>query len=174
MKLDTGSCTLRPWLSTDRDRLAAIANDRRIWRNMTDLFPHPYTIDDAADWIAKCSQEGDPQFNFAIVVESAVVGGIGAHLLTAEQQHAANVGYWLAPNVWGRGVATEALRRFTRYVFDTFAVNRLYATVFGWNPASARVLEKCGFRLEGRLREAIVKEGHVTDLLEYGLLRGDL
>jgi len=174
MDLDAGCCTLRPWRNADRDRLAAIADDRRIWRNMTDVFPHPYTINDAKDWITRCSQEGDPPFNFAIVVDSGVVGGIGAHLLTAEQKHVANVGYWLTPDVWGRGIATDALRRFARYMFDTFDVSRLYATVFGWNPASARVLEKCGYRLEGRRRDAIVKEGQMTDLLEYGLLRSDL
>ncbi|NIA24027.1 MAG: GNAT family N-acetyltransferase, partial [Gammaproteobacteria bacterium] len=151
-----------------------LADDRRIWRNMTDVFPHPYTIADAEDWITRCSQEEDPQFNFAVVVDSTVVGGIGAHLLTGEQKHVANVGYWLTPDVWGRGIATDALHGFTRYLFDTLDVRRLYATVFGWNRASARVLEKCGFRLEGRRRDAIVKEGRVTDLLEYGLLRSDL
>ncbi|GBD85617.1 putative ribosomal N-acetyltransferase YdaF [bacterium BMS3Abin02] len=174
MELDAGSCTLRPWRSGDRDTLATLADDRRIWRNMTDIFPHPYTIDDAEDWITKCSREGDPPFSFTIVVDSAPVGGIGAHLLSGEQRHVANVGYWLTPGVWGRGIATDALRRFTRYLFDTFDVSRLYATVFGWNPASARVLEKCGYRLEGRRRDAIVKQGRVTDLLEYGLLQSDL
>ena len=173
MELDAGGCTLRPWHVSDRDRLAAIANDQRIWRNMTDVFPHPYTLDDAEHWIARCSQEPYPPYDFAIVVDS-VVGGIGTHLLTGEQKHVANIGYWLTPDVWGRGIATDALRRLTGYVFDTFPVSRLYATVFGWNPASARVLEKCGYRLEGRRRGAIVKEGQVTDLLEYGLLRGDL
>lgn len=173
MELDTRFGALRPWRKDDRERLATIANDVRISRNMTDVFPHPYTLDDADAWIERCVREGDPALNLAVVVDKAVCGGVGAHLLTAEQSHVANVGYWLTPDVWGRGIATDALRRFTGFLFETFPVDRLYATVFGWNPASIRVLEKCGYQFEGRTRDAVVKDGAVTDLLYYGLLRRD-
>lgn len=173
MQLDAGSCLLRPWRPGDREQLAEIANDRRISRNMTDMFPHPYTPADADEWIGRCAAE-EPPLNFAIVVGHVVVGGIGAHRLEGEQQGTINVGYWLAPSLWGQGIATDALRHFVDYLFDTFPARRLYATVFGWNPASARVLEKGGFTLEGRLREAIVKDDDVTDLQFYGLLRREL
>ena len=68
-------------------------------------------------------------------------------------------------------MASSALRVFTQYVLDQFAVDRLQAPVAAWNPASARVLEKCGYVLEGRLVGAFAKDGEVTDELLYGLCR---
>jgi ribosomal-protein-alanine N-acetyltransferase len=173
MELDAGACTLRSWSKDDVGPLAAVANDKRIWLNMTDTFPHPYRLEDAEEWIRRCAEQGEPPFNFAIVKDGEVVGGIGGHPGTAEQHGNINVGYWLTPDIWGKGIATDALRAYIPYLLETFDPHRLYATVFGWNPASARVLEKCGFRLEGRLREAIQKEGRFTDLLVYGMLRDE-
>jgi len=173
MELDAGSCTLRTWTCDDVGPLASVANDHRISLNMTDTFPHPYLLEDAERWIDNCLEQGEPPLHMAIVVDRELVGGIGGHPGPAEQHASINIGYWLTPDMWGRGIATSALQRYVRYLFDTFDPHRLYATVFGWNPASARVLEKCGFRLEGRLREAIQKEGRFTDLLMYGLLRSD-
>jgi RimJ/RimL family protein N-acetyltransferase len=173
MELDAGSCTLRSWSHEDVGSLAATANDRRVWLNMTDTFPYPYLLEDAERWIADCLDQGEPPLNLAIVRDSELIGGIGGHPGTAEQRSSVNVGYWLAPGMWGRGIATDALKHYVPYLFDTFDPHRLYATVFGWNPASARVLEKCGFQLEGRLRDAIHKDGRFTDLLVYGLLRDE-
>jgi ribosomal-protein-alanine N-acetyltransferase len=173
MELDAGSCMLRSWSLEDRGSLATIANDRRIWLNMTDTFPHPYMLEDADRWIAHCLEEGDPPLDFGIIVDAELAGGVGGHHGAAEQRDTINVGYWLTPDVWGRGTATDALRRYVEYLFDAFDPRRLYSTVFGWNPASARVLEKVGFRPEGRLREAVLKDGKVTDLLLYGLLQSE-
>ncbi len=173
MELDAGDCRLRPFSVADREGLAEVANDRRIWRNLTDRFPHPYTLQDADEWIRLCAREGEPPRSLAIDLDGRLVGGIGLELLGGQKAQVANIGYWVAPQWWNRGIATEALRAMTRYAFETFALRRLQATVFGWNPASSRVLEKCGYRFEGRLRRAIVKAGEITDELCYGLLRED-
>ena len=173
MEVDAGACALRPWWSSDREVLARAADDREIWRNLTDRFPHPYTLTDADEWIARCLLEGQPHRNLAIVVDSRAVGGIGLELLSQEKRHVANLGYWLARSVWNQGIGTAALLKFTEYAFAAFDVERLQASVFSWNPASARVLEKCGYLLEGRLRGAVVKGGGVTDELVYGLLRAE-
>lgn len=171
VELEAVKSVLRPFRSEDRDDLVANANDRRVWLNLSDRFPYPYTVQDADQWIARCVQEGEPTRNFAIEVERRVVGGIGLELLPGEKQHVANVGYWIGHDWWNRGIATDALRVFVAYAFDTFPMERLQATVFGWNPASARVLEKCGFQREGCLHGAITKAGETTDELWYGLLR---
>jgi ribosomal-protein-alanine N-acetyltransferase len=174
VELATPSCVLRPWEWGDAVDVMAAANHREIARNLTDVFPHPYTLQDAEDWLALCLGQKDPPVNLAVVIDGRVVGGIGGHRLEGTYGHIMNVGYWLAPDRWGRGIATDALGAYVGYLFDTFDVDRLQSSVFGWNPASARVLEKCGFRLEGRRRDAICKFGEVTDELLYGLLRSDL
>lgn len=171
MDIDAELCRLRPFVPADRDVLAAAADDERIARNLTHRFPNPYTSQHATDWIELCVQEGDVTRNFAIDVAGQLAGGIGLDILEGEKAHVARVGYWLAVQFWNRGIATDALRAVTRYAFDTFPIHRLEATVFGWNPASGRVLEKCGYRMEGRLRDAITRADEITDELIYGLIK---
>jgi len=174
MEIDTGLCVLRPWRDDDIDHLASHLNDEAVWRNLSDIVPHPYTKRDAQEWISRCKAEGVPAKNMAVVVDGRACGGIGMHLLAREKAHVANVGYWLGKQLWGRGIATVALGAFCDHAFALFPVRRLYATVFAWNPASARVLEKNGFIAEGRLRDAVLKDGEYTDELVYGRLEVDL
>jgi len=173
MEIDAGLCKLRPFSPADFAGLVLIANDRQVWRNLTDRFPHPYTDADAKAWIAACQAEDGPTRNFAVEVAQHVAGGAGLELRGGERTGTAEVGYWLGNRYWGRGLATAAVRALSAYAFETFDLVRLEARVFGWNPASARVLEKAGFQLEGRLLQAVVKDGDRTDLLQYGLLRAE-
>lgn len=171
MQLRTERCLLRPFASLDRERLALIANDRSISRNLTDAFPYPYTLEDADDWIEATSRH-DPPRHFAIEVGGELVGGVGVEPRSGEKEHVAGVGYWLAPTHWGQGFATEVLTRVVEYVFGAFPhIDRLEASVYGWNTASGRVLEKCGFRKEATLRKAVSKDGEVTDEHIYRLIR---
>jgi RimJ/RimL family protein N-acetyltransferase len=168
--LELSRCTLRPWRAGDEASLVRYANNRNVSRNMRDRFPYPYTDDDADAWIEKASAE-TPATSFAIVVDGAAVGGVGIELGTDVFRRSAEIGYWLGEPFWGRGIATEALRAMTEYAFEHFDICRLEAGVFGWNPASARVLEKAGYTLEGRARNAVVKDRRTTDRLLYGLVR---
>ncbi|HEU5195671.1 MAG TPA: GNAT family N-acetyltransferase [Methylomirabilota bacterium] len=164
-------CTLRPWRAGDEASLERYANNRNISRNLRDRFPYPYSAADAKAWIAFNAGLTPPPQHFAIVVDGTAAGGISVEPGEGERRRTAEVGYWLGEPFWGRGIATEALRAITEYGFATFDVCRLEAGVFGWNPASARVLEKAGYTLEGRLRQAIIKDGKMTDRLLYGLVR---
>jgi [ribosomal protein S5]-alanine N-acetyltransferase len=171
VKLEAGPCLLRPWQLGDRNELVEAANDYEVWRNLAAGFSHPYTVEDADGWISHCISEGEPSRNLAIEVGGQAVGAIGLELPGNERRRTGYVGYWLARRLWNQGIATAALGRFTQYAFETFDLQRLQASVFAWNAASVRVLEKCDYLLEGRLRRAIIKDGKVTDELVYGLLR---
>ena len=170
--LEAGPVLLRPWAAADRAGLAAQANHVGVWRNMTNRFPHPYTLRDAVQWIAAVEQTDPPQ-HFAAALDGAVVGGAGIVPIADYGGHAAEVGYWLGPDHWGRGYATEMLAALIRYGFHGLGMERLHATVFGWNEASVRVLDKNGFIAEGRLRGAVSKAGERTDLVIFGLLKSD-
>jgi ribosomal-protein-alanine N-acetyltransferase len=163
-------CTVRPWRVGDEASLARYADNRNVSRNLKDRFPSPYSAADAEAWIGRVATQ-TPVTAFAIVVDGAAVGGIGFELGTDVHRRSAEIGYWLGEPFWGRGIATEALRAVTEYAFATFDICRLEAGVFDWNPASARVLEKAGYTLEGRARCAVVKNGRLGDRLLYALVR---
>jgi RimJ/RimL family protein N-acetyltransferase len=83
----------------------------------------------------------------------------------------AEIGYWLGRAHWGKGIATEALTISTQRAFTTTDIVRLHSGVYAWNPASARVPEKCGYLLEGRMRSAVFKDGQLIDELLYARIK---
>ena len=170
VELKLSRCTLRPWRAGDGASLVRYANNRNVSGNLKDRFPFPYTAADATAWIAHASGQM-PIVNFAIVVDGEAVGGTGIELGADVFHRSAEIGYWLGEPFWGRGIATEVLRALTDYAWATFDIIRLEAGVFSWNPASARVLEKNGYVLEGRARLGIVKDGRIGDRLLYALVR---
>lgn len=161
---------LRSLSMADADSLARYANNRNVWRNLRDVFPHPYTREDALSFIAMI-EAGSQENAFAIATSSEAIGVIGFHLEPDVLRRSAEVGYWLGEPFWGRGIMTRALNLICDHVFQNYDVIRLSAPVFAWNPASARVLENAGFIREGVMRSAVYKDGEITDLLMYGKLR---
>ena len=166
MQLVLKSCTIRPWRLDDAESLAKHANNRRVWLALRDAFPHPYTANDANKFLQNATT-AQPTTNFCIEVDGVAVGGIGIHLGRDVHRHTAEFGYWLAEEFWRRSIMTEAVGAFTDFCFDKFSLHRIYAEPFANNPASARVLEKAGFVLEGRLKNNVVKDGELLDSLMY-------
>ena len=166
MHLVLKSCTIRPWRLDDAESLAKHANNRKVWLAVRDLFPHPYTIDDAHEFLQKKIAEQSVTI-FCIEIAGAAVGGIGFHSGQDVHRQAATVGYWLGEQFWGRGIMTEAVTAVTDFCFDNFPLRRISAEVFANNPASARVLEKAGFIFEGRLENNVLKDGKLLDSLLY-------
>ncbi len=160
------SCTLRPYRQGDQAALARNGNDASIWRNLTDRFPHPYTLEAADDWVA-LNLANQAHDNLAIEIGGEVVGGVGVVPGRDIYRRSAEIGYWLSSAHCGRGVTTEALRAMTDHVFATRDVCRLFAGVFEHNAASVRVLEKAGYVFEGRQRKAVTKAGQTIDTLLY-------
>jgi len=170
MEIILSRCRLRPYRDGDRTSIARYANNRRIWINLRDRFPHPYTLADADAWIRQVAGQ-DPPTQCGIEVGGEAVGGIGITLQDDVHRHSGEIGYWLGEPFWGRGIMSEAVRAFTAYAFATFDVCRVYATVFEWDLASARILEKAGYVLEGRLRKSVTKDGRTVDQLMYACMR---
>jgi RimJ/RimL family protein N-acetyltransferase len=142
------------------------ANNRNVWLNLRDRFPHPYTKDDAKRWL-EIATEIKPETNFAIAVEGVAIGAVGFSVQSDVAYRSGEIGYWLGEEFWGRGIATEALVAVTDYAFASYDLCRLYAHVFEWNLASARVLEKAGYKLEGRLNKSVTKDKQTIDQLLY-------
>ncbi|MET0551674.1 MAG: GNAT family protein [Vicinamibacteria bacterium] len=173
IRLARGPVVVREWREDDAEPLAVQANDARVARNLRDVFPHPYGLEDARRFLALARACLPPRL-FAIEADGRVAGGIGFIPQTDVERIGAEVGYWLGPSYWGRGLATAALEALTGYAFAADPeLRRLFALPFATNRASARVLEKAGYTLEGTLRQSAIKDGRVVDQWVYAILRDE-
>ncbi|HEX6729006.1 MAG TPA: GNAT family N-acetyltransferase [Pyrinomonadaceae bacterium] len=169
MEIELKTGWVRSWQWKDRDSIVHHANNRNVWINLRDRFPHPYTVSDAKSWLESVIGRV-PETNFAIAsVDNEAVGGIGFILQPDVGYRSAEIGYWLGEDHWGRGLATEAVRAITDHAFAHHDICRIYAHVFEWNAASARVLEKVGYVFEGRLKKSVTKDGKTIDQLMYAI-----
>jgi RimJ/RimL family protein N-acetyltransferase len=172
VQLELAECTIRSWQLEDVPSLAKHANNRNVWLMLRDRMPHPYTLAHAFEHVRERLSEPDRPM-FCIDVGGEAVGGIGLHPGNDVARFNAELGYWLAEPFWGRGIMTAAVRAVVRHGFEQLPLNRIEAYVYVTNPASVRVLEKCGFALEGRLRKSVVKDGQLLDSLLYARVRED-
>lgn len=163
---------LRPLQLTDVERMAALANDRNVWRNLRDAFPHPYSVENARGFVAHYTAPERTERVFAIELDGQFVGATGAHPLTDVYSRGAEIGYWLGAPFHGRGIATKVVGGLTKFAFEVMKLERLQAGVFEWNLASARVLEKNGFQREAVLKKSVFKDGQLIDSFLYAKLRG--
>jgi RimJ/RimL family protein N-acetyltransferase len=142
--LETKRLTLRAPCLEDAKTVAMLANDRRIAEN-TARIPHPYKLSDAESFIAAANaNEGDALF-LVTLRDRTVIGACGITMLADQPE----LGYWLGAPYWGKGYATEALHALIDYAFADLGHAALAAGARVTNPASRRVLEKCGFQWTG-------------------------
>jgi RimJ/RimL family protein N-acetyltransferase len=159
-------CAVRSWQAGDRAAVAKYANNRNIWINLRDAFPHPYTVADADRFIAM-AMKISPETIFAIDVGGEAVGSIGYRPHEDVERVSAEIGYWLAEPFWNRGIVTQCLKAVTEYAIKTHELTRIYAVPFEWNTASFKVLEKAGYTMDCRLRRSAIKDGKLIDQVLY-------
>lgn len=160
---------LRSWHIDDARSLQRHADDERVSLGLSDRFPWPYSVDDAIAFLRSAVAAVDS--SLAIEIDGNAVGGVGIRSGEGENRISAEIGYWIGRTYWGRGVMTRVIALWCDHLFATRTLQRLQANVFETNPASARVLEKCGFAYEGTRRQAVIKRGVVIDLRMYAKLR---
>jgi RimJ/RimL family protein N-acetyltransferase len=141
--LATARLVLRAPRLSDGKAIASFANDRRIAAN-TARIPHPYGIEDAEQFIAAVNKR-EGEACFAIMLECAPIGVCSVDL----REDGPEIGYWLGVPYWGRGFATEAVRALIDHAFGNLEHETLISGARVNNPASRRVLEKCGFQWTG-------------------------
>lgn len=134
--------------------------------HLRDRFPYPYESEHARAFLGWIARQPSPTV-WAIAVDGEAAGGIGIELHTDVERVSAEIGYWLGESVWGRGIATEALKAVTAEAFKRFDITRLYALPFADHAASVRVLEKAGYVREGHLRRSAIKNGRIRDQLLF-------
>ena len=163
---------LRDWRLSDINDVARYANNEKIACKLRDVFPFPYTTQDAKGYIESCiSADTTKQLCQAITVDGHAVGSVGVFVGSDVYRRSAELGYWLAEEYWGKGIMTEAVRQLCKKAFGLFDINRIYAEPFAHNIGSRKVLEKAGFVLEGTMKNGVCKGNQIFDYCMYALLR---
>lgn len=169
--IKTSFGSLRLYTVEDAEFLARYANNRKIADNLRDGFPHPYTVENAREFIAIALAKTPPTL-FAIAdADNQVIGGIGLMVKTDVHRFTAELGYWLGEPFWGRGIVTASIKAIVEYGFDKLGLLRIFAEPFDLNIGSSKALEKAGFVFEGRLKNDVFKNGVVRDSLMYAITR---
>lgn len=162
---------LKKWAPEDRSALAAIGNavDRSF---LSDRLPDPYTETAADQWLhSVMARDGKNGIFRAIVVDGQIVGTISVDQKEDVYRKDADIGYFLVTGLWSRGIMTEAVRQVSAIAFEELDIVRITGLVYADNTASCRVLEKNGFQAEGRMKDAIYKNGIFHDQCVYGKLK---
>jgi len=132
---------LRDWKKSDAAPLARIANNKKIWDNVRDRLPYPYTEKDAKEWLALVRKQKKIT-TFCVEADGDVVGSVGFTLKDDVYRKNAEIGYFIGEEYWKTGIATEAVRQLVDYIEKNFDVVRIYAEVFEYNKDSMKVIEK--------------------------------
>jgi ribosomal-protein-alanine N-acetyltransferase len=171
MRIDTARLGLRRFSPADAQEVQRLAGEREIAEST--LLPHPYADGMAESWLAEQAAElaDGTAVNLAIerTCDATLIGSIGLEIDLEPRR--ARLGCWSGRPYWGRGYCTEAARAVIAYGFDVLKLERVWAARFGWNAASARVLDKSGFAQEGCRREYVAARGRKEIVVTHGLLR---
>jgi RimJ/RimL family protein N-acetyltransferase len=149
---------LRAWKPEDKQELQRIANNVNVTKYLRELFPSPYTANDAERWIS-LNEMGLDETQFCIAYHDKPIGNIGIYIQRDVHKFTAELGYWLSEEHWNKGIITSCIKMVVPYFIDKFELKRIYATTFLGNESSSKALEKAGFQLEGILKKHAFKDG---------------
>lgn len=167
--MHTNAVILRALQASDANELAILLNNKNIWDHVRDYLPYPYTLLDAVKFI-EMQKDNQNDLIYAIQADGILAGCISLSSKSDVYKLNGEIGFWLGECFWGKGIATEAVKQIIKKGFLEINLHRIYASVFSFNIASVKVLEKAGFIKEAVLKEAVVKNNCIADEYIYALL----
>lgn len=169
--LETARLRLRPPRESDVPQIVPLAGDREIAVH-TLTMPHPYSEQDARDWIERCRKNAESGDEVAFVITmrdtEELVGACGIGI--DRTHNLGEIGYFIGRRYWNRGYCHEAVRTMLEWAVGRLEVAKFIARVFAGNEASSRVVEKLGMEQEGLFRKHLVKWGERRDVEQWGML----
>jgi len=169
--IETDRLLLRRFVPADAPRVAAICNTDEVYIGTLAL-PHPYTEESAIWWIEHQQENFEKDYYYDYAVTDKQSGelygcmGMGIDL----NSNMGEIGYWIDPNHWNKGIATEAAEAIIRFGFEVKKFHKINASYFTYNPASGRVMEKVGMEREGLRKKHVWKIDRFEDIVLYGIV----
>jgi ribosomal-protein-alanine N-acetyltransferase len=158
----------------DIDALVENLNDMEIY-NGTLRVPFPYTKENARSYVEGCHEQkkefGKPMKWQVRTNTGLLAGSITLHNYHGKGSHKDEIGYWIGKAHRNKGLMTDTIKTFSNLAFQYYGIIRLEATIFDYNIASQKVVEKCGFNYEGTLKKAYFKDSKYIDGKLYALVK---
>lgn len=169
--IETDRLLLRLFTESDAQNVTQLCNNYNIYKSTLTL-PFPYTLDCALSWIANHEQnfESDRMYEFAVTDKNS--GQLYGAIAISNHKPYKNgeIAYWIGEQYWGKGYGTEAAKAVIEFVFKEKNYHRVYARYLKSNPASGKIMEKCGMTYEGTLKDHVYKDDSFQDLICYGII----
>lgn len=165
-RIETERVYLRKFKLADAKRVYEVCNDANITRYLP--LPHPYTLNMGKEWIL--SQKTDTIHQDFAVISKEDDRLIGSISLSDKGDGCKELGYWLAPECHGKGIMTETAKALINYAFEKLGVHKIIAKHYVKNPASGRVMEKCGMRVVGILEKHTFKNNEWNDVCLHEII----
>ena len=168
----TSRLLLRRYTTGDAEELQKYAGNQEISRILPNI-PHPYSRKIAQDWIVKQEKEFIDEISLAFAITEKQTGKFmgSINLFCDKKNNSGSLGYWMGLPFWNRGFCTEAAQAMIGFGFRQMGFHRIWAEHWAANPASGRVMEKCGMRKESILVEKELRNGEYRDIVQYAILR---
>ncbi len=171
--LESERLILKPLEIKDAEKIIKLATKKV--SKYFGAIPYPYKLEDAKKWI-KSSSKIESSIDFAIKLKNSdeFIGYIEINGINPKSK-VSSISYWIGEKFWRKGYMTEAIKLILNYSFKKKKLNRIYAQINGDNIASQKLLEKIGFKLEGKLRDHIYNRftKKLEDKYFYGILRSE-
>ena len=163
---------LRPYQLSDQSALAALANNPQVSANLKDIFPYPYTPQDAQNYLNFITQNSNNNLiEYAIIVDGLFAGAISITFGEDIYSHLAEIGYWLGEPYWHQGIMKKAVKMIIKYIFDNYDTKIIKAEIFSRNIGSRKVLLANNFEYLVTLKKHAYKRGEFLDLELFELTR---
>lgn len=168
--METKRLNFRYFEMSDCKTLAKLCNDETVTRYLP--LPSPYKLSDAKNWILgqEANRKNGDMYDFAIIDKetNGLIGSIS--LKINKQNNFAEIGYWLAPTYWNKGLMSEACKEIINFAFENLKLHKVFAKHYVENSASGRVMEKAGLKYVATLQDHAYKNGTYHDVKLYELV----
>lgn len=167
---DIINITLEKWNEVDYQDFFYASNDKKLWDNMSDTFPK--TLEECKTIIHLFATSTEKtEYIRAIKIDNKIVGCIAGFFDTDMYIKNVEISYWLSAEYRGKGIMSQVVKTFSKSLYDSFDLHRIWARPFEHNKSSQRVLQKAGFNYEGLLRESVFKDGVFLNSTVYALIK---
>ena len=173
MKIKGERIYLRSLTKEDSGRIAKYGNNRKIWKNLTNVFPSPYTKQKALKRIKKIKNKKD-LISLGVIYQEELVGEVIASFREDVDSKKVFIACWIGEPYWDLDLESEAIGIFSKFLLKNFPIKKVQARVFSWDIVSMKALKKNGFKLEGTIRSGIYKNGKYCDEQIYGVFKKEL